>query len=222
MALAIDPWARWQPVSVDFRTYLAAAHVGLQSGWPLIYDQALIKVQQNRIAISGIWTQPYLSPPAVAWLVAPLTLLPYWAAYGFWALLTFAALAIALAWSGVSTGITRWIAVVAALSPWWVPHAVIVGQVVPLVAAGVVVAWRLLREDRDVAAGLALALIFLKPNTAILVPVALLVAGRYRAVAVWAAAGTALAVVVVVVLGSHGLSAYANELRAPLPGGADA
>ena len=42
VALAIDPWAKWNPVSVDFRTYLAAARVGLQNGWPLIYDQVLV------------------------------------------------------------------------------------------------------------------------------------------------------------------------------------
>ena len=222
IALAIDPWARWHPLSVDFRTYLAAARVGLQYGWPFIYDQALVKFQQDQIAISGIWTQPYLSPPTVAFLVAPLTLFPYWVAYGVWAVFTLTALAMALAWSGFSTGISRWIAVIAALSPWWVLHASIVGQVVPLVAAGVVVAWRLLREDRDVAAGLVLGLIFLKPNTAMLVPIALLAAGRYRAVAAWAAVGAALVVAVAVVLGGHGLSAYVNELRGPLPSGADA
>jgi hypothetical protein len=112
--------------------------------------------------------------------------------------------------------------VVAALTPWWVAHAVNVGQVVPLVAAGVVVAWRLLRTDRDIAAGIALSLMYLKPNTAILVPVALLVAGRYRAFASWLAAGAVLFLIAFVLLGTHGLTAYLSELRAPLPTGADA
>jgi hypothetical protein len=101
-------------------------------------------------------------------------------------------------------------------------HAMSLGQVVPLVAAGVVVGWRFLRDDRDVAAGIALSVIFLKPNTAILAPLALLVAGRYRAVASWVAMGGLLALIAVLLMGVQGISAYFNELRAPLPTGADA
>jgi hypothetical protein len=222
VALAIDPWARWNPVSIDFRTYLAAAGVGLQNGWPLIYDQVLVAAGQSRIEITDLWTQPYISPPFVAWLVAPLTLFPYWVGFGIWAVFNFLTLAVALAWAGVSTGISRWIAVIGTLAPWWVMQAVSVGQVVPLVAVGMVVAWRLLREEKDIAAGLILSVIFLKPNTAILVPFALLVAGRYRAFAAWVAAGGVLALIAVMTLGGNGITAYVNLLMGPLPPGADA
>ena len=221
VALVLDLTHRPERIGIDFHTYVAAAGVGLHHGWQSIYDQPLAALAQKQLVPSQ-WSQPFLSPPSVAWLVAPLTLLPYSVAYGVWAALTFVALAVALAWSGVSTGISRWVAVVAALTPWWVAHAVNVGQVVPLVAAGVVVAWRLLRTDRDIAAGIALSLMYLKPNTAILVPFALLVAGRYRAVAAWLAAGAVLFLVAFLLLGTHGLSAYVTQLRAPLPGGADA
>jgi hypothetical protein len=64
--------------------------------------------------------------------------------------------------------------------------------------------------------------IFLKPNTAILVPVVLLVAGRYRVFTAWLAAGGVLAVIALVMLGADGVSAYINQLRAPLPSGAEA
>ena len=106
-------------------------------------------------------------------MTAPLARIPYDIAYVVWAVLLFAAFAAALIWAGVSRGWGRWIAVVGALAPWWVMHAVNVGQVVPLVAAGTVIAWRLTRERRDLLAGIALAAILLKPNTAILVPFAL-------------------------------------------------
>ena len=221
VALAVDiayPRAR---TGVDFHTYYAAAVVGLQQGWSHIYDQALVAaVQRQEVPTES--SQPFLSPPTVGWLVTPLTLFPIWVAFGIWAVFTFASLGVALAWSGTSAGFVRWIAVVAALAPWWVLHAVNLGQVVPLVAAAVVLGWRLLRDDRDVAAGLALSLIFLKPNTAILVPLALLVAGRYRAVASWAAMGAVFALIAFLLLGVHGISAYVTELRAPLPTGADA
>jgi hypothetical protein len=224
IALALSAW--YHPMhlgggfSVDFHTYLAAARVGLQAGWTHLYDQALVAIEQDRLTPT-LWSQPFLSPPGVAWIVTPLTPLPYWIAFALWAVFTFAAFAAALAWAGVSTGLSRWIAVLGALAPWWVLHAVSVGQVVPLVAAGVVVAWRLLREKKDIAAGIVLAVIFLKPNTAILAPFALLVAGRYRAFAAWVAAGAVVALIAVLTMGIDGMVAYANQLLAPLPKGAD-
>jgi len=221
VALAIDILYRRTRIGIDFHTYYAAAVVGVRQGWPHIYDQALVADAQKKL-VPSLWSQPFLSPPTVAWLVAPLTVLPIWIAFGVWAVFTFAAFTAALAWSGASTGISRWIAVVAALAPWWVLHAVTLGQVIPLVAAGVVVGWGFLRREKDIAAGIALSLIFLKPNTAILVPLALAVAGRYRAFASWLAMGAVFALVAVLLLGTHGISAYVNELRAPLPRGADA
>jgi hypothetical protein len=220
VALALDVWPRPEPIGIDFHTYLAAAVVGLHQGWPHIYDQSLVAAaQQQLVPTQG--SQPFLSPPPVAWLVTPLTLAPYPVAFGIWAVLMLLSFGGALAWAGASTGAIRWIAVVGALTPWWVVHAVALGQVVPLVAAGVVVGWRLLRDNQDVAAGAALSLIFLKPNTAILVPVALLAAQRYRAFASWLAAGGVLALIAFVLLGTEGVSAYVDQLRAPLPGGAD-
>jgi len=220
LALALELWHDRDHNGADFHTYLAAATVGLEQGWSHIYDQALVAVEQTRLVPSQP-SQPFITPPTVAWLVTPLTLFPFWTAFEVWAAFTFATLAAAFAWSGVSTGTMRWVAVIAALAPWWVLYAMNRGQVAPLVAAGVVVAWRFLREEKDIAAGIALSLIFLKPNTAILAPFALLVAGRHRAFAAWLAAGGVLALIAAVTLGSHGMSAYMNELLGPRPSGAD-
>ena len=224
IALVLDVWYHPMHIgggfSIDFHTYLAAARVGLQSGWTHLYDQALVGVEQTRL-VPTLWSQPFLSPPGVAWIVVPLTAFPYWVAFWLWAAFTFLAFAGALGWAGLSIGLTRWIAVLAALSPWWVVHAVSVGQVVPLVAAAVVVAWRLLRERKDIAAGVVLSLVFLKPNTAILAPIALLMAGRFRAFAGWAAAAGVIFLIAVATLGSDGLTSYVEQLMAPLPSGAD-
>ena len=220
LALALDLWHDRDHNGADFKTYLAAATVGLQQGWSHIYDQALVAVEQTQLVPSQP-SQAFITPPTVAWLVTPLTLFPFWTAFGVWAALTFATLAVALAWSGVSTGTMRWIAVIAALAPWWVLYALNRGQCALLVAAGVVVGWRLLRDSRQIAAGLVLSLIFLKPNTAFLVPFALLVAGQVRAFAAWLAAGLVLTVVAALTLGGDGMSAYVNQLLGPLPSGAD-
>jgi len=220
LALALDLWHERGHIGIDFHTYLAAADVGLRQGWSHIYEQALVAAEQKRLVPTDP-SQPFLSPPTVAWLVAPVTALDFWTAFEVWAVFTFVTFAVALAWSGVSTGIVRWIAVLAALSPWWVLHAVNLGQVVPVVAAGVVLGWRLLRDRKDIAAGIALSVIFLKPNTAILVPLALFAARRYRAFASWVVVGAGIALLALVLLGTQGLSDYINQLRAPLPSGAD-
>jgi hypothetical protein len=219
IALAFDLWRRPEPIGIDFHTYEAAARVALQNGWSHLYDQAAVAAEQKRLAVDQV-AQPFLSTPPVAWLAAALSPLPYMTAYYVWAAVTFAANALALAWSATSRGLVRWIAILAAIAPWWVLHAVHLGQVVPLVAAGVVVGWRLLREKRDVAAGLALSLVLLKPNTAFIVPLALLAAGRYRAFATWSVAGAFLAAVSLLTMGIDGVSAYLSQLASPLPGGA--
>jgi len=100
-------------------------------------------------------------------------------------------------------------------------HAVNVGQVVPLVAAGTVIAWRLMRDRRDVLAGVALLAILLKPNTTSLVPIVLLVAMRWRVFASWLAGTAVVAIVVLATLGFDGLASYIAQLQQPMPYGGD-
>ena len=220
LALYLDVAIRHDPISVDFNTYTAAAKVGLHDGWSHIYDQGLVSIQQQQLA-PGSREQPFISPPTVAMLVAPLAMLPLNTAYVVWALVGFGAFATALAVCGTSRGLGRWVAVVGALTPWWVMHAVNVGQVVPLLAAGMVVGWRLLRDRRDVLAGVVLASLLLKPNTAMLVPLALLFATRYRALAAWAATSAVVGVAAIAILGPHGMISYVDQMRGPWPTGAD-
>jgi len=220
LALALDLLVRHDPIGVDFHTYVAAGQTGLEQGWSHLYDQGLVAVEQKELA-PGQVAQPFLSPPTVAFVTSPLASIPYDVAYVVWAVFLLAAFAVALAWAGMSKGWGRWIAVVGALAPWWVMHAVNVGQVVPLVAAGTVVAWRLTRDRREILAGIALAAILLKPNTAILVPFALLFAQRYRMFAAWAGVVIAVLLAVLLTVGLDGMSAYVTQLRGPLPKGAD-
>jgi hypothetical protein len=219
-ALAGDIWNHPEEIGIDFHTYEAAAKVGLQQGWSHIYDQGLVAAAQTAL-VPGQRSQPYLSPPTVAWLSVVVAWLPYILALYVWAVVMLAAFALALVWSANSSGLARWIAVGGAIAPYWVMRAVRVGQVVPLVAASVVVAWRLVREDRQVAAGLVLSLILLKPNTAILVPFALLAAGRHKTFVTWVAASAAVAMVAVIALGPNGVMSYMDQLTGQLPRGVD-
>lgn len=219
-ALAIGLFELHVPIGIDFHTYEAAARVGLQQGWAHIYDQGLVAVQQKQLVPDQV-AQPFLSPPPTAWLAALLAPLPYWPSYYLWAAFTLFAFAVSLRWSSPEIGMARWVAAIAALAPWWVAQAVHVGQVVPLVAVGLLLAWRLLREHREVAAGLALALLFLKPNTAFLVPFVLLVGGRIRAFVTWVVAGAVIAGIALMTMGPNGVAAYVNQISGHLPAGAD-
>ncbi len=212
---------RQEPPGIDYHTYKAAAVVGLTQGWQHIYDQSLVAAAQLQLD-PGEVAQPFLSPPTVAWLVAPLVALPYAASYYLWAAAVLAAYVAAIAWAIPSHGLPRWILVAAAVAPWWVLEAIRVGQVVPLVAVGMALSWRLLRENRNFAAGLALSLVLLKPNTAFLVPFAVLAAGRVRAFAVLTSVGAALAVFAFLTVGTDGAFDYWSQLTGSLPTGADA
>ena len=220
VALILDALNRYEPIGIDFHTYLAAAVVGIQHGWSSIYDQDLVAIAQKQLTPNQI-AQPFLSPPTAAWVTAPLTPLPYWVAYWIWALVNLGAFTAALVWASQSRGLMRWVLAGAAIAPWWVLHAFNLGQVAPLVATGVVLATRLSRERKDVAAGIALALIYLKPNTAVLVPFALMVAGRYRVFAAWAGVGVLIALGAVASMGEQGVLAYLDQLRGQLPEGAN-
>jgi len=205
---------------VDFHTYLAAALVGLQHGWFEIYDQGLVRSVQGQL-VPNQFTQPFLSPPVDSWLAAPLAALPYNVALLVWAAVLLVTLVFALAWTSSYRGPARIAAVAVAITPWWVLLAIYVGQVVPLVAAALLVAWRLIKEDREIAAGLVLSALVLKPNTAVLVPFVVLAAGRWRAFVACAAASAVLAGLSLLAVGMDGVNDYLASLG-HLPGGATA
>jgi hypothetical protein len=220
VALALDLWNPTEPIGIDFHTYEAAARVGLHDGWAHIYDQALVAAGQRNL-VPDQATQPFLSPPPVAWIAALLAPLPYWPAYYVWATFNLIALALALLWASRERGLLRWVTAAAAIAPWWVLHAIHLGQVVPLVAAGVVVAWRSVRDRHNLFGDSALALLLLKPNTAIFVPFALLVAGRYRIFLVLSAAGALVGVITLVTMGLPGTELYVRQVTGLLPPGAN-
>ncbi len=223
VTLALEVLSLWRGVwylGVDFHAYEAAAHVGLQSGWTHIYDQDLIRGVESRLVPDELPLR-FVSPPPVAWLVAGLAPLPHWTAYAVWAGLMLAALMFALAWSTTYRGCARLVGVGVGLAPWWVMHALYVGQVVPLVAASILVGWRLVRMNRDVWAGIVLSLILLKPHTAIVVPLALLAAGRVRAFAAWVGCAAVLAGTSLLAIDSHGLASYLSFLSTLPPNSSD-
>lgn len=199
----------------DFTFYYAAARLGLAHGWSHLYDLRLQQEQLDAIGshITVAQLARYVSPPPLAWLVTPLTLLPYQVAYGLWSALLVAALVLAWHLAAPGSGRARVIFLVAAFG--WLPiiYGLQLGQPPLLVAAGVAACYALLHRGRDVEAGAVLGVLVVKPQLALLVPVVLLVSGRWRALASAVVVLGAITAVSVVALGPSGVTDYVDRLN---------
>jgi hypothetical protein len=199
----------------DFTFYYAAARVGLTHGWQSIYDLHLQQVQLDAIGsrIDVAQLARYISPPPLAWAVAPLTALPYTVALGVWTVVLLGALVLAWRLAAPGAGPARLIYVAAAIG--WLPviYALQLEQPGLVVALGVAACYALLRANRPVLAGVALGALALKPQLAFLVPLALLVARRNQAFLASAATLGFLAIASMMSLGTGGIAAYVARLN---------
>ena len=205
------------PIHEDVRINYVAAQAGLQYGWSKIYDFATLR--QLSLVFPAAdrsidATATYISPPLLAWLFVPLTLVPEPAAYLIWTLAALAALIWTWHVAAPYRGLAKLTLLLLALALWPVMQVFYYGQPGVVVVAGVALAWWLIRHDRPIAAGIALALATtLKPQVVILVPIALLVAGHVKPVLGWAAAGLVLAALSLASLGAEGIASYWQALK---------
>jgi hypothetical protein len=204
------------PNAQDFRVWQVASRIGLSNGWSHIYDPDLEKQASAGLGPVGSLIDSmhlYLSPPPAAWIIVPLAWLPIPAAYVAWTLINLSAF-IAACWL-VCPGsrLVRMTVLLISLATWPVHYQFWQGQWVVADLALLAVAWWLLDRDRWALAGIVLALpFFFKPQDAFLVPLALLVSGRWRPVAVFALTGAGLAVLSALSLGPAGIAAWLNDL----------
>ena len=212
----VDARFLWQhPTSNDFGEYYLAARIGLAQGWAAVYD-----VHTYVTAARGFLGFPdaFANLPVVGWLAAPLTALPYRLALGLWLLV----LAGAVVWVwrvAVPPGApaSRAAHLLAWLATFPLAFAFLLGQLSVAVIALVILHWWLLRSGRDVAAGVALGLAFVKPQLVFLVPVALVASGRWRSAAACGAVVLAIGGLCLLLLGPHGIAAYRASVAVELP-----
>lgn len=190
------------PRQLDFYVFYLAPRIGLAQGWAQMYNPD--RFLPALAAQTGNWL-PYLNPPVFAWLILPLSLLPYELALAFWNTLILACLV--LTWRLIVPGTLpqRLALLLAALALYPVMLGLALGQVTMLVLAAVALAYRLLRLNRPLLAGLVLALIAIKPQAAFLVPLALLAARRYRLCVGFALAIIPIAALSLLALGRQGI-----------------
>ena len=205
------------PSHDDVRLYYVAAEAGLRYGWSTIYDQTVLRSVSNSFpeATRAINEKTFASTPLMAWLFAPLTQFSEPVAYVLWVALSVAALAFAWHITVPYKGLAKLTLLLLAIGLGPVLVTLYFGQPTLLVLALVAAAWWFCaKKDRPFVAGACLAVAtFLKPQAVILVPVALLVGGRYRVVAAWAVAGAALAALTVASLGSSGLTEWWHVVK---------
>jgi hypothetical protein len=205
-----------QPVHPDFRIFYVAAEAGLRYGWSKSYDVATLRSLSASFPAGENYISsalPFIHPPLLAWLIAPLTVLPVPAAYALWCVVLLAALVWAWYIAAPYSGLRKLVFLPLALAIWPVLDAFYFGQPSTLQLALVASAWWLCTKERPVAAGAALAFATaLKPHTVILVPFALAAAGRYRVFLSWAAIGVVLAAAFALALGASGLSNWWQAL----------
>jgi len=195
----------------DFRLADAAAMVGLDDGYARLYD---LSAQARAIRALGpeFNIQPFISPPPLAWLVTPLTGLPFVGALVIWTALLLAALLWTWYLLAPGGGVARAAHLVLWLGVFPVAFGLMVGQPGALVAAAVATAWWLIRAERQLTAGVVLSLLVLKPQLALLVPLALLVGGYRKTFAAWLVASAVIGIIALALLGADGVARYRDVL----------
>jgi alpha-1,2-mannosyltransferase len=199
-----------RPDVSDFRLYYMAAQLGLGYGWSHLYDPGL---QIELLGRMHLYFQPYLNPPVMAWLVLPLSFLPFLAAHVIWTLILFAALAGAW-WLLKPEGETPrilWLLGFLALFP--AAFSIGIGQPQALVLLALALAVRLRERGHEGWAGAVLAAVWLKPQLAFLLPVALVGARQWRMLFGLAIAGGVVGAAQLVALGPSGVEQYLRVLQ---------
>lgn len=205
-----------QPVHPDFRIFYVAAEAGIRYGWPSIYDVSVLRKLSSSFPAGQTYINsalPYIHPPILAWLIAPLTALPLAVAYAIWSALLFASLVWTWYIAAPYSGLRKLALLFLALALWPVLDSFYYGQPSALTLALIAAAWWLCSKDRPIAAGAALAFATaLKPHTVILVPLALAASGRFRPVVSWAAFCALLGGAFALALGPGGIANYWQAL----------
>lgn len=184
----------------DFLYFYAFARAGLTQGFVHLYDPLAQAAAVHSIAPQAPFYE-VVNPPPFAWLLAPLAVLPYPVALGAWTALMV--VAATLTWWLLGAGEDRLIFALMWLGFLAAYIVVVSAPLAPLVMVSLALAWRFMRDQREVAAGLVLAVGLLKPNLVLLVPFALLAAGHRRLFTAWVSAALVMVIASALTLGSR-------------------
>ncbi len=160
----------------DFFAFWSFGRFALTPGLPGIYDPAALQHFQHGLEPAFTAAYPFLYPPSMLLVLAPLAWLPFAVAWAGWSL---AGLASTLLASGVP--LRSWTGAALLAAPTTL-LCLIGGQTGLLAAALLLGGWRAV-PTRPWLGGALLGLLTLKPQLCLLVPLALVAAGQWRALA---------------------------------------
>ena len=176
MAIAEFFWNASNPTDRDFISFWGAAQLAIAGDPAAAYDQArLHEVQSAAVTFVNGEGMPFPYPPAFLLLVMPFGLLPFAISMALWSAATFAAYFLVVRRMFPQSG---WLA--AAFPPVFINAAI--GQNA-FVTAAIFIGGMLLLQRRPFAAGLLLGCLVIKPQLGLFLPIALLAARQWRAIA---------------------------------------
>lgn len=181
---------------VDFAEFWGAGRLVLHGAAADAYDWTRLRAEiSHGFGAPVPASLPFLYPPPLLLFIAPLGALPYAAAFQAW---TAAGL---LAYVAAVRSVSReWTALAVALAAPGVVASLMVGQN-GLFTAALLGAGLALLDRRPWAAGALLGALCVKPQLAVLVPVALVAGGRWKSLAAAAASAALLAAIAALLLG---------------------
>ncbi|CAG2151336.1 glycosyltransferase family 87 protein [Ralstonia mannitolilytica] len=194
----------------DFSVFWGASHIALH-GHPLdAYDIDKIMVVINQFGTLEAGSErilPWLYPPTFLLVVLPLSLLPLWPSYLLFMLATsglYVKATTRLLGDKVDARQHAWMSVVSSPAVF---VTVLMGQNSMLTAglAATAVAWL---DKRPVLAGIAMGLLAIKPQLALLFPVVLLVTRAWKTMASAAVTAVLFAAISVAVCGWDTVPAF--------------
>lgn len=201
----------------DFISFYAAGEIVRTGRGDQLYN---IHVQEfvERLRYSGGFgdAYAYVLPVFAAWIFAPFSKMPFTPAVLTWMLLQVLLLAVLVRGlsehlAGVPMLPRRAFLAVFALSMPAVA-SIIVGEVDLIVFAGILLAYLLIRRDRQELAGAALSIALFKPHLLIGIVLMLLVWRQWRTLLAFAATGLPLLVLPALLTSPHTLAANARLL----------
>jgi hypothetical protein len=165
------------PNTTDFASFYAAGSLADAGAPEAAYDAAKHWAAEQKATEPGIKYQYFYYPPTYILLMAPLARLPYLASFLLFQALTFAAW-LRVGPRAAGGGRTALLCLLAVPSVWWVLG---LGQN-SFLSAALLGTGILLLQRRPFVAGLAFGALCYKPHLAIMIPVALLACGAWRAI----------------------------------------
>jgi alpha-1,2-mannosyltransferase len=179
-------------VGADWMVFHSTARLYLSSDWSTIFDGERLTAHLNETYRDWLWRplgfRPWVYPPSYLLLLAPFGFLNFLGSYVAFQAITAIALVAALV-LGNRQKRTGWAIAAATLLCPAAAINVASGQNAFLIAALFVAGFRLL-DRRPILAGALLGLLTIKPQFALMAPVALIAARRWPALL--AAAGSAI------------------------------